>query len=197
MPQYARYDALVFDCDGTLADTMPAHYVAWTETIRRYGLSFPEDRFYALGGVPAHRIIAMLATEQGVEVDPHALALEKESQFERHIGSVCGIDPVVDIARRYRGKLPMAVATGGLRHIVEQCLSQLGIADWFDALATAEDVEHHKPAPDTYLLAADRLGVDPRKCCAFEDTDVGIQAAEAAGMTCIDIRDLCGESVSK
>ncbi len=190
-PDYASFEALVFDCDGTLADTMPAHFIAWTETMDRYGIAFPEQRFYALGGVPAHRIIATLAAEQGITLDAHAVAIEKERAFEAHIDSVCGVEPVIAIARQFRGKLPMGVATGGLRYIVDRCLTQLQIRDWFDALVAAEDVKHHKPAPDTYLLAAERLGVDPVRCCAFEDTDLGLEAARAAGMTAVDIRPLC------
>ncbi|MEX0775029.1 MAG: HAD-IA family hydrolase [Phycisphaeraceae bacterium] len=193
-PDYGSFAALVFDCDGTLADTMPAHFVAWSETTRRYGLELPEARFYELGGVPAHRIMALLAREQGVAIDALAAAHEKELAFERHLDSVQPIEPVVAIARQYRGKLPMAVATGGMRRIVERCLMNLGMADWFDALVSAEDVEHHKPAPDTYLLAAQRLHVHPAHCCAFEDTDLGLAAARAAGMTAVDIRRLLGPS---
>ena len=190
-PDYAAFDVLIFDCDGTLADTMPAHYVAWCDTLSRHGMHFPEDRFYELGGVPAHRIAAMLAAEQGRQVDPHALALEKEHAFEDRLASICAVEPVVTIAREYHGRLPLAVATGGFRHVVERSLDLLDIRHLFDALVSHEDVEHHKPAPDTYLLAAERLGVVPGECCAFEDTDLGLQAIRAAGMHAVDIRALC------
>jgi HAD superfamily hydrolase (TIGR01509 family) len=186
---WAEAAALVFDCDGTLADTMPAHYVAWAETARRYGLDFPEDRFYALGGVPADRIVRMLAEEQGVAVaDPEAVAHEKEQRFAAHLADVQPVPEVVAIAAAYRGVKPMAVATGGFRYLVERSLGQLGILDWFDALVAAEDVAHHKPAPDTYLEAARRLGVATGDCCAFEDTDIGLTSARDAGMRVVDIR---------
>ncbi len=188
---FDSFDALVFDCDGTLADTMPAHFLAWSQTVARLGLSFPEDRFYSLGGVPAHRIMAMLAAEQGVKLDPVVAAAEKEAAFERLLDAILPIEPVVAVARRYRGIKPMAVATGGYRHIVERTLTNLNIRPWFDHIVAMEDVEHHKPAPDTYLVAAQRLGVDPRRCCAFEDTDLGLESARSAGMTTVDIRQLC------
>lgn len=193
-PDYASFEGLVFDCDGTLADTMPAHYVAWRDTMNRHGIDFPEDRFYALGGVPAHRIVAMLAQEQGKPFTPEQiveLAEEKERAFEEHLHTICAVEPVVAIAREYYGKLPMAVATGGYRHIVERSLELIHIRHLFNAIVSHEDVEHHKPAPDTYLLAAQRLGVRPERCCAFEDTDLGMQAARDAGMTVVDIRQLC------
>lgn len=185
------FDALVFDCDGTLADTMPAHFEAWTEIANKYGLKFPETRFYALGGAPANKILKMLASEQGVTLDHEAVAHEKEHLFhDKYLEHVRAIEPVVAIARRYHGRKPMAVATGGIRKVIERCLDNLGIRGLFDALVSSEDVAHHKPAPDTYLEAARRLGVEPSRCCAFEDTDIGLQAARAAGMTAMDVRSL-------
>ncbi len=189
---FDSFDALVFDCDGTLADTMPAHFQAWSRTVGQLGLTFPEDRFYSLGGVPAHRIMAMLASEQGVTLDPVEAAALKEAAFEELLHAVLPIEPVVAVARRYRGIKPMAVATGGYRHIVQRTLHNLHMADWFDHIVAMEDVEHHKPAPDTYLLAAKRLGVNPQRCCAFEDTDLGLTSARSAGMTTVDIRKLRG-----
>ena len=106
----SRYDGLVFDCDGTLADTMPAHYVAWCATMNRYGITFPEDRFYSLGGVPTRKIIHMLATEAGVVLDCDAVAKEKEEAFHQSLHAVGPIDVVVAIAEAHRGRLPMAVA---------------------------------------------------------------------------------------
>jgi HAD superfamily hydrolase (TIGR01509 family) len=188
---YSQFDALVFDCDGTLADTMPAHFVAWTKAVHRHGLTFPEDRFYALGGVPAPRIVQLLAREQGKTLDAVAVADEKEQLFEQHLDAVRCVDPVVAIARAYHGRRPMAVASGGYRHIVKQTLQLLQIDHLFQAVVGQEDVEHHKPAPDSYLLAAKRLEVDPQRCCAFEDTDLGLASARAAGMTAVDIRPLC------
>lgn len=192
-PDYGSFSALVFDCDGTLADTMPAHFVAWRDTMNRYGIDFPEDRFYALGGVHAHRIVAMLFAEQGKPISDDRIleiAEEKEREFQKHLSHVTPVEPVVAVAQQFAGRLPMAVASGGYRHIIERSLELIGIRDLFPVIVSHEDVEHHKPAPDTFLLAARRLGVDPTRCCAFEDTDLGLQAVRAAGMTAVDIRHL-------
>ena len=102
------------------------------------------------------------------------------------------VDPVLAIARKHRGKLPMAVATGGQRGCITQLLDQLDIADWFDALVTSDDVENPKPAPDTFLLAAKQIGIAPENCRAFEDTDLGMQAIHAAGMEAVDVRKIPG-----
>lgn len=190
---YRDYAALVFDCDGTLVDTMPAHYAAWCRTVEPYGLSFPEDRFYALGGTPGDHIVRMLADEQGVAIaDPAQVAHEKELAFAEHLTSVGPVHEVVEIARAYRGLKPMAVATGGFRWLVEKTLANIGIESWFDTLVASDDITHPKPHPETYLEAARRLGYDPVDCCAFEDTDLGLTAAREAGMTAVDIRPMRG-----
>jgi HAD superfamily hydrolase (TIGR01549 family) len=182
--------ALIFDCDGTLADTMPAHYRAWTSTLVRYGLTFSEERFYAWGGIPSHRIVARLAEEQRLDVVADQIAREKEAAFLQFVAAVRPIPAVIDIARRHRGRLPMAVASGGLRPVITKILGQLGIADWFNVLVTAEDTERHKPEPDVFLEAARRLGVGPSACIVYEDTEVGLEAARRAGMAGIDVRPM-------
>ncbi|MBW2733290.1 MAG: HAD family phosphatase [Deltaproteobacteria bacterium] len=184
------FDALIFDCDGTLVDSMPTHYVAWTETLDRYGIAFPEERFYALGGVPATEIITLLAAEAGVRVNAEQLAAERNTRYEGLHKDTMGVEPVIAIARRHRGLLPMAVASGSCLSNVEQALTELGIAGWFDVIVAAEDVRKGKPAPDVFLTAASRLAVNASRCCAFEDTDLGMQAIKRAGMTGVDIRRL-------
>ncbi|MBT9558573.1 MAG: HAD-IA family hydrolase [Myxococcales bacterium] len=183
-------DALIFDCDGTLVDTMPGHFRAWTEALGRYGLVLPEPRFYALGGVPTRDIIALLSREAGVQVDIKEVAALKEALTEHHLATPAPIAEVVAIAAAARGVLPMAVATGSLRALADRALRAIAIRDWFSALVAAEDVTRPKPAPDTYLRAAELLKVDPRRCRAFEDTDLGLESARAAGMDAIDIRHL-------
>jgi beta-phosphoglucomutase-like phosphatase (HAD superfamily) len=182
--------ALIFDCDGTLADSMPLHWRAWKKVTENHGLLFPEHRFYALGGVPARDIMKMLGEEQNRPIDYLAVAKEKELTFESLIPQVQRIAPIVQIARDNHGKLPMAVASGGTRRIVTQTLHHLGIADLFQAVVVSEDVVHQKPAPDIYLEAARRLGVAPEFCRAYEDTDLGLQAIRAAGMEAVDVRPL-------
>ena len=181
--------ALIFDCDGTLADTMPAHYKAWLALLGRFNIPFPEPRFYAMGGMPTASIIRVLAAEVGVVVtDVDAMVLEKERTFLTYLDAVTRIEPVLVIAAAYRGKLPIAVASGGYRDTITRTLDRLNIRDWFDAMVTAEDTPRHKPEPDVFLEAAKRLRVEAAKCVVFEDTDIRLEAARRAGMLGIDVR---------
>jgi HAD superfamily hydrolase (TIGR01509 family) len=180
---------LIFDCDGTLADTMPAHYKAWTAMLGRYGIPFPEPRFYAMGGMPTASIIRVLAADSGVTVsDVDAMVREKEQAFLTHLDAVAAIEPVLAIAAAHRGKLPIAVASGGYRDTVTRTLNRLAILDWFNAMVVAEDTPRHKPEPDVFLEAARRLKLAPAGCVVFEDTDIGLEAARRAGMLGVDVR---------
>jgi HAD superfamily hydrolase (TIGR01509 family) len=181
---------LIFDCDGTLADTMPLHWQAWRLVTARHGVRFTEERFYALGGVPSRHILAMLREEQGLSIDPLAVAREKELAYLDLLHHVGPIEQVVAIAHEHRGKLRMAVASGGTRHVISEVLSHLGIRELFAAVVTSEDVVRQKPAPDIFLEAARRIGIAPALCRAYEDTDLGMQAIRAAGMEAIDVRQL-------
>jgi HAD superfamily hydrolase (TIGR01509 family) len=186
--------AFIFDLDGTLADTMPAHFAAWTTVAKRHGLSFPEARFYSLGGVPTVKIAAMLIADAGAAIDAQALALEKERCYVDGIfgGGIAirPIEPVVAIARQRRGEGPLAVASGSVRRLVDRTLAALAISDWFAAVVAAEDTTRHKPEPDVFLEAARRLGAAPERCTVYEDTEVGLEAARRAGMNPVDVRPL-------
>jgi beta-phosphoglucomutase-like phosphatase (HAD superfamily) len=183
--------ALVFDCDGTLADTMPTHYRAWVAMLADHGLVFPEPQFYALGGMPTEGIIRLLALEQGVEVhDVTAMSHDKERRYLAMIDHVKAHPSVLDIAARYRGVLPLGVGSGGERWIIDRTLNAIGAADWFDAIVGADDTERHKPEPDVFLEVARRLSVPPASCVVFEDTDLGLEAARRAGMVGVDVRPL-------
>lgn len=188
IPDHAR--GLIFDCDGTLADTMPAHYRAWSAALAPTGLDFPEARFYAMGGMPSKAIIAWLAAEQGIAVDVDHFAKMKEAAFLEQIAAVRPIAAVVELARAQVGARPMAVASGGYRRVVERVLRHLEIDGWFAATVCAEDTARHKPEPDVFLEAARRLNVEPGGCVVFEDTDIGLEAARRAGMVGIDVRPL-------
>ncbi len=187
------HDAIIFDLDGTLADTMPAHYVAWRKILDPVGIPFPEDVFYGFGGVPTKKILQILSDRHGVPLDPIRLTEEKEAAFEAHIHTTLAIPEVLAVARANLGKKPMAIATGGYRKVVARTLEVLGITGWFGAVVTVEDVTHPKPHPETFALAAQKLGVDPHRCLAYEDADPGIASARAAGMTVIDVRTLRGK----
>jgi beta-phosphoglucomutase family hydrolase len=183
---------LIFDCDGTLADTMPFHWQAWQMILKRHRLELSEDRFYALGGVPSRDILKKLGHEQGVDLDHQAVAKEKEAAYLPFISQVKPIQLVVQIAYAHAGKLPMAVASGGTKAIIERVLEHLRIRHLFQAVVTAEDVLHQKPAPDIFLEAARRIGIAPQLCRAYEDTELGLQAIRAAGMEAVDVREWLG-----
>ncbi len=181
---------LVFDCDGTLADTMPLHWRAWQMITMRHELHFPEDRFYSLGGVPSRDILKMLAQEQGRSLDHIAVAHEKEEAYMPMLPQVEPIHAVVEIAKENFGKIPMAVASGGTQKIICDVLEHLKIRHLFAAVVTSEMVKNQKPAPDIFLEAARLIGVEPKFCRAYEDTDLGLQAIRSAGMDAVDVRKL-------
>jgi beta-phosphoglucomutase-like phosphatase (HAD superfamily) len=184
---------LIFDCDGTLADTMPIHYKAWIALLSQHGIHFTEERFYSLGGMPTSKIVRLLADECGIEViDVDLMVRTKETTFLTLLNQVQAITPVTTIAKAQRGKLPMAVASGGYRRVVELTLRHIGIHDWFDATVCAEDTHRHKPEPDVFIEAARRLRIQPEHCAVFEDTDIGLEAARRAGSLAIDVRPWYG-----
>lgn len=182
------FDALIFDCDGTLGDTMPAHFVAWKQTMDAIGVEFTEQRFYELAGVPAVDIIEMFAEEYDLAVDAEAVAHRKEELFADAIPNVKPVEKVVAIVTEMHGKLPLGVGSGSPRWSVEAVVSQLDLSDRFDAMVCAGEVPNPKPAPDVFAECARALGVAPGRCCVYEDGDLGLQAAKAAGMTAIDVR---------
>ena len=183
---------LIFDFDGTLVDSMPLHWRAWDTVCQRHGIEFSEERHYAMGGIPSRKILAMLKEEQGLDFDPLEVSREKEVAYLPLMPEVGLIEPVVAIAREHRGRVPMAVATGGRTQFIRPLLERLDIADWFSALVTSDDVANPKPAPDTYLKAAALLGVPAEECRAFEDTDLGMDSIRAAGMEAVDVREIPG-----
>lgn len=179
---------LIFDCDGTLADTMPLHYQAWSAAMKHHGAEFPEALFWEMAGIPTVRIIELLNEKHGWTVPVFEAAELKEKLYVDLIDQVRVIEPVAEVVRQYAGRMPMAVATGGTRAIVTKTLTAVDLLKHFQAIVTADDVQHGKPAPDIFLESARRLGVVPEHCLVFEDADLGVQAAAAAGMRVIDIR---------
>lgn len=186
------YAALIFDCDGTLADTMPTHYRAWNIALNALGAEFKEKQFYAMGGMPTETIIRALNEEFGYQLEVEATHHEKERVYLGLLHQVTEIKAVVDIARAHHGQVPMAVASGGVRHVVEATLTTLGLIDLFDAIVTADDVTHGKPDPEVFLKAAAALGMAPADCVIYEDGEVGLEAARRGGFRAVDVRVLWG-----
>ena len=183
------FEAVIFDCDGTLVHSMPAHFEAWCEALALHGAGgiFKEDVFYAMGGRPTKDIVVEINDEYGLKLDPERVAFAKREAFLRKLGSLELIDEVAEFAESLRGKIPMAIATGGTRHVIEKTLQAVGVSDLFDEVVTADDVPIGKPAPDIFLRAAKLLGISPLKCLVLEDAPAGVMAAQLAGMQVIAV----------
>lgn len=176
------FRAYLFDCDGTIADSMPLHYKAWKKALAEYGCTYDEDLFYSWGGKPVRKIIADLNEMHGLNMPVDELAEHKEKLYHAQLPELQGIPQVIEHIEAQHGRIPFAVVSGSRRNSVIGSLTALGLLDKFDVLVCAEDYKNGKPAPDGFLLAAQKLGVAPANCLVFEDTDLGIQAATAAGM---------------
>ncbi|HEY3756391.1 MAG TPA: HAD family phosphatase [Opitutaceae bacterium] len=181
----------LFDLDGTLVDSMPAHYRAWDAAMRRFGLNqkLDEELFYSLGGVPTTRVAELFGNHYGLALDAAEVMEVKEKLYREGIGSITLIEPVAEFARRVALTKPIAIVTGGTPDVAFPSLEAAGLADIFKIVITPLDVPvgRGKPAPDMFLLAASRMGVDPKKCLVFEDAEPGIQAALAAGMQVVRV----------
>ncbi|MFL2582598.1 MAG: HAD family hydrolase [Flavobacteriales bacterium] len=185
----SSFKAFIFDLDGTLADTMSVHYKACQLVCNRNGFDFPEDYFYQEAGKPTLEVFRNLILKLGIKgIDGNELGQEKEKKFLELIPSVKPVKFVSQIAKKYKGKIPMAIGSGGQRNTVELTLTAIGFDDFFDSIVTCDDVEYHKPHPETFLKAALEMGVEPHECVVFEDGDPGLEAAKTAGMMTIDVR---------
>ena len=181
---------LIFDLDGTLADTMPYHFRSWKLACQKYGADIDTDflRKYTgtAGWVIASEIIKKCGVDGRVTVDQ--LIAEKVVEFHKIQHKIKPIQPVADIARKYYGKLPMSVGTGGHREAVERTLEITGLRKYFDIIVTANDVQHFKPDPETFLKCAEQMQIEPEFIEVFEDGDLGLEAAQEVGMTATDVR---------
>jgi HAD superfamily hydrolase (TIGR01509 family) len=181
------FAAYLFDCDGTIADSMPLHWVAWSRALSQWDCPFPEDLFYAWGGVPVAEIIVTLNQKHGLSMPVEEVAELKEKFYYEVLPQLQAVPEVLEHIHISHGEIPFAVVSGSTRESVVASLETLGILDRFDTLVCAGDYQRAKPDPEPFLLAARRLGVDPTACLVFEDTEMGIQAATAAGMASVKI----------
>jgi len=189
IPVFLDTRALIFDVDGTLVDTMAVHYQASQLVCNAHGFDFPVDFFYQHAGIPTVQVFKTLVSEMGLNIDGEMLAREKEQKYLELIDQVKPLQPIYDIAVRYKYRMPIALGTGGTREITMRTLEAAGIGGEFGIVITCDDVKNAKPAPDTFLLCAEKMGVAPKYCQVFEDGEAGIAAAYAAGMSVIDIRN--------
>jgi len=180
---------LIFDLDGTLADTMPVHFMAWRNASAKYGIDFTPDLFKQLAGIPLYPTVEKLNQMYGKAIDPKEMGDMKEAEFEKKMHLTPEIKVVTDLVREYHGKIPMAVGTGGSRRLSQKSLDIIGLSGYFDILVTSEDVTNFKPHPETFLKCAELMGVAPEDCEVFEDGLLGIQAARTAGMMVVDVTE--------
>ncbi len=182
--------ALIFDLDGTIADTMPTHYKACQIVCERHGFEFPLDLFYKWAGRPTNHVFRDLVALKGVEINGDTLGEEKESIYRELIPEIQPVQPVLDLAMHYHEKIPMAIGTGGDRQTAYKTLEALSIKGLFGIIVTKDDVSNYKPHPETFTKAADYFNVSYKDCMVFEDGELGIEAANAAEMYVLDVRTL-------
>ena len=181
------FGAYLFDCDGTIVDSMPLHYVAWKRALGEWNCEFAEDLFYAWGGRPTSEIIATLNAKYGLNMPVEGVALRKEEFYFEMLPELRVVPEVLEHIEAQQGRIPFAVVSGSARDSVTASLGVLKLLDRFEILVCAGEYTKSKPDPEAFLLAASRLRVAPAKCLVFEDTAMGIQAATAAGMASVRV----------
>jgi len=180
--------ALIFDLDGTLSDSLPVHLETWRRICDKMGCTFDERILTEMTGMATISFAERLKREQHLDIDAKEIARMKQADFWENIYKVKPNIPVADVVKRYHNVLPMAVGTGASRKSAELQLETIHLRDYFDVIVSADDVENHKPAPDTFLKCAQMMHVAAGDCIVFEDGELGMQAARSAGMMLIDVR---------
>ncbi len=182
------FRAYLFDMDGTIADSMPLHYIAWKQALAEYGCPlFPEPLFYSWGGMPVSEIVATLNQRHGLNMPIEEVAHRKEGLYYDLLPKLTAVPEVLEQIEEAHSRIPFAVVSGSTRESVTKSLDIIGLRDKFEVLVCAGDYKNAKPDPEPFLLAAQKLNVPPASCLVFEDTAMGIEAATAAGMQSVRI----------
>lgn len=189
-PPSREYGGYIFDCDGTLADSMVVHYRAWLAALAAHGavFDFSWELFTSRAGMTLPNTVRELNAQFGLALDPEGVTQSQRAEYERFLPTVQPIAAVVELALRVAATHPVSVASGGERKVVRQTLELIGLGQTFPVVITAEDVTYGKPAPDMFLLAAQRMGVLPTECVVFEDSVLGLEAAQRAKMASVLVR---------
>jgi HAD superfamily hydrolase (TIGR01509 family) len=180
--------ALIFDCDGTLANSMPIHNQSWHTILAQYGLECDPSFFNPLSGMPTKKIVNLLNKTYNYQLDVDRFAKQRDTHILRNLLNISPITPVVNIVKQNYGKLPMCVASGGDRKNVIATLEAINVLKFFDTVISADDPVKPKPAPDIFLYAAEQMKVEPEFCQVFEDGEMGLSGAKLAGMVVTDVR---------
>ena len=187
IPQKAK--ALIFDLDGTIANTMPNHFLSWREAVLPYGIDFNETLFMQLTGMPRTPTIEKLNDMFGTKMNPVEVGKVKEDHFKTLVHLTEEISVVTAVIKKYHSILPMSIGTGSTKNGAQKTLEVIGLQNYFDIVITADDIVNHKPHPETFLKCAELMGVEPQHCVVFEDGILGMQAAEKAGMMVVDVNN--------
>ena len=182
-----EFKAYLFDCDGTICDSMPLHYIAWKSVLSEWNCEFSEDLFYAWGGMPVTEIIASLSERHGLILPVADIQRRKEEMFYANLPLMKAVPEVLEHIEAQHGQIPFAVVSGSTHESVRASLTTVKLLDRFETLVCAGDYMRSKPHPEPYLMAAERLGIEPEACLVFEDTDMGIESATAAGMASVKV----------
>ncbi len=182
-----HFRAFLFDCDGTIVDSMPLHYIAWNKALSEWNCSLREELFYAWGGMPIVEIIERLNKNLGLKMPVEEVSRRKEELYLEILPQLQAVPEVLECIQANHGKIPFAVVSGSTRDSVVASLSTLGLLERFEVLVCAGEYTRSKPDPEAFLLAAEKLGVEPNSCLVFEDTEMGVQAAIAAGMAYVKV----------
>lgn len=186
---YPGIKALIFDLDGTLADTMPVHFLAYKNILTEYGIDFSPDLFASMAGIPAVGTIHKINELFGTKMNAEEVGFLKEREYEKIMHKMKPVEPVVNLMKEYYRRMPMSVGTGGYHRLAWKTMEMLGLDNYIDILVANEEIKHPKPHPETFLKCAEKMGVAPEFCQVFEDGELGMQAARAAGMQATLVTD--------
>ena len=185
-----EFDAYLFDFDGTIADSMPLRYLAWGHALAEWKCEFPEKLFYDWGGYPATQIVALLNEKHGLQMRTEQVLQKTEQFYLESLPKLRAVPEVLEHIEASHGRVPFAVVSGGTRNTVEASLAALGLLEKFQVFVCAGDYRKAKPDPEPFLVAAAKLGVRPESCLVFEDAELGMEAARAAGMAAVKVPQL-------
>lgn len=183
-------DGIIFDCDGTLVNSMPLHLAAWGKAFENNGRKFEYDFIESQKGANGEKIVEAYNKHFNDNIDPEKVLADKKFFMGDSLKSVKPIQPVIDVALKYKNKLPMSVVSGGSLENVLTSLKAVGLENFFSIIITSDDKLPPKPFPDVFLIAAERMKIAPKNCLVFEDGNNGIEAAKRAGMLYIDVREI-------
>ena len=180
---------LIFDLDGTIANTMQNHFLSWRKAVSPYGIDFTSNLFKSLTGKPREATILKLNEMFNTNMDPYKVGKVKGDTFKKMVNDTKEITIVADVVRKYHTLLPMSIGTGSTKNGAIKTLEVIGMSHFFDIVITANDIQNPKPHPETFLKCAELMGVNPKECIVFEDGILGMQAAAEAGMLVVDVND--------